>query len=122
MSLGSLDTVSAWHHVLLLCDVRRLCLLFHILQIIVFRTYPSILQYNRINDNGSNETIDPGSVPDLDPAPFVSDLADGNKKKLSRFFAFYFIKVHLHDSSRIKNHKVRKREKPEIMGFLTNFA
>jgi hypothetical protein len=95
--------------VLLLGDVRRLCLFFHILQKIVFRTYPSILQYNGIKDNGSNETIVSGSVPDLNPAPFVTDLEDGNKKKNFQVFCFLLYKVHLHDSSRIKNHTVRKR-------------
>ncbi len=34
------------------------------------------------------------------------------------FFAFYFLKLHLHHSSQIKSHK----KSPEISGFLTNFA
>ncbi len=42
--------------------------------------------------------------PDADPDPtiFVSSLQDVNKKF---FFAFYFLKVHLHHFSEIKNHK-----------------
>jgi hypothetical protein len=51
-----------------------------------------------------------GSLPltDLDPAPdpaiFVSDIQDG------KFFAYYFLKLHLHHFSKIKSHKeVTKR-------------
>ncbi len=36
----------------------------------------------------------------------VSDLYDANKKFIcSQFFAYYFFKVHLHQSSKIKGHK-----------------
>jgi hypothetical protein len=37
------------------------------------------------------------------PAFFVSDLQDVNKKK--SFFAYYFLKVHLHHFSKINSHK-----------------
>ncbi len=38
------------------------------------------------------------------PAIFVSDLQDINKKLL-HFFAYYFLKVHLHHFSKIQSHK-----------------
>ncbi len=47
------------------------------------------------------------SDPDVyaDPAIFISDLQDVNKKILS-FFAYNFLKVvHLHHFSKIKSHK-----------------
>jgi hypothetical protein len=50
--------------------------------------------------------------PDADPALFVSDLQDVNKKLLFflSFFAYYFLKVHLNDFSNTKSHKeVTKR-------------
>jgi hypothetical protein len=42
---------------------------------------------------------------DADPAIFVTDLQDANKKKkfLNSFSAFYFLKVHLHHFSKIKS-------------------
>ncbi len=40
---------------------------------------------------------------DPDPAIFVSDLHDGNKK--FQFFSYYFLKVHLHHFSKQKSHK-----------------
>ncbi len=40
---------------------------------------------------------------DLDPAVFVSDLQDVNI--FSQFFAYYFLKVHLHHFSKIKSPK-----------------
>jgi hypothetical protein len=43
--------------------------------------------------------------PDPDPAFFVIDLQDANKKKFSRFFCYYFLKVHLFHFSEIKSHK-----------------
>ncbi len=50
---------------------------------------------------------------DPDPALFVSDLQDANKT----IFAYYFLKVHLHHSAKIKNHK-----EVEIKVFLTIFV
>jgi hypothetical protein len=40
--------------------------------------------------------------PDPDPAIFVIDLQDANKKYL---FAYYFLMVHLHHFSKIKSPK-----------------
>jgi hypothetical protein len=53
--------------------------------------------------------MDPDADPDTriltsadpDPALFVGDLQEDNNK----FSAFYFLRVHLHHSSKIKNHK-----------------
>jgi hypothetical protein len=43
---------------------------------------------------------------DPDPALFVSDLQDANKKYFFQsFFPFYVLKVHLHHSSKKKCHK-----------------
>jgi hypothetical protein len=51
--------------------------------------------------------MDPG--PDLyqDPAIFVIDLQDANKKLIlfKGFSAYYFLKVHLHHFSKIKSQK-----------------
>jgi hypothetical protein len=56
-------------------------------------------------------TYESGSVdpyycpdPDLGPALFISDLQDASKKP--NFFACYFVKVHLHQSPKIKSHKI----------------
>jgi hypothetical protein len=43
---------------------------------------------------------------DPDPAIFVSDLQDVNKKSFFvSFFAYYFLKGHLHHFSKIKRNK-----------------
>ncbi len=44
---------------------------------------------------------------DPDPAIFVSDLQDVNKKVLffQSSFAYYFLKVHVHNFSKIKSHR-----------------
>jgi hypothetical protein len=44
---------------------------------------------------------------DPDPAIFVIDLQDANKKLifLKNFSAYYFLKVHLHNFSKIKSQK-----------------
>jgi hypothetical protein len=47
--------------------------------------------------------MDLGPNSDPDPAIFVSDLQDINKKLL--FFTYYFLKVYLHHFSKIKSHK-----------------
>ncbi len=49
--------------------------------------------------------VDPDADPD--PAIFVIDLQDANKKLifLTSFSAYYFLKVHLHHFSKIKNQK-----------------
>jgi hypothetical protein len=48
-----------------------------------------------------------GSGSDPDPAIFVIDLQDANKKRIffKRFAAYYFLKVHLHHFSKIKSPK-----------------
>jgi hypothetical protein len=45
--------------------------------------------------------MDPDTAPD--PAIFVTDLQDANKKQF--FSAYYFFKVHLHHFSETKSHK-----------------
>jgi hypothetical protein len=56
-----------------------------------------------------------GSMPrlmDPNPAIFVIDLQDANKKQIFKtiFSAYYFLKVHLHHFSKIKSHtEVTKR-------------
>jgi hypothetical protein len=47
--------------------------------------------------------MDPDSDADSDPAIFVSDLKDINNK-IFKYFAYYFLKVHLHNFSKIKNY------------------
>ncbi len=50
--------------------------------------------------------MDPDSDPDADPAIFVIDLQDANKKLiLKKFSAYYFLKVHFHHFSKIKSPK-----------------
>ncbi len=48
--------------------------------------------------------MDPDSVPDADPDPtiFVIDFQDANKKLIFiyTYFAYYFLKVHLHHFQR----------------------
>jgi hypothetical protein len=57
--------------------------------------------------NGSADAdtdTDPDAAPD--PAVFVIDLQDVNKKLIKEsFFAYYFLKVHLRHSSKIKSKK-----------------
>jgi hypothetical protein len=44
--------------------------------------------------------------PDPDPDIFVLYLQDANKKQIfTKFFAYYFLKVHLHHFSKIKSPK-----------------
>jgi hypothetical protein len=47
---------------------------------------------------------------DPDPALFVSDLQDANKKLFFffKFFAYYFLKVHLHHFSKIKRKVIKQ--------------
>jgi hypothetical protein len=46
------------------------------------------------------------SVADSDPAIFIIDLQDANKKLIKKSFsAYYFLKVHLHYFSKIKSQK-----------------
>ncbi len=51
--------------------------------------------------------MDPDPDADLDPAIFVIDLQHANKKQIfaKRFFAYNFLKVHLHNFSMIKSQK-----------------
>ncbi len=59
---------------------------------------------------------------DPDPSIFVLDLQDANKKLFfSKFFCLleYFLKVHLHNFSKIKSHKeVAKQESRFIFIYL----
>jgi hypothetical protein len=61
--------------------------------------------------------MDPHSNPD--PAIFVIDLQDANKKTnfFKSFSAYYFLKVHLHHFSKTKNKK--KSQTGGIKVFLT---
>jgi hypothetical protein len=45
--------------------------------------------------------------PDQDPAVFVIDLQDANKKLISlkKFSSYHFLKVHLHHFAKIKSPK-----------------
>ncbi len=45
--------------------------------------------------------------PDPDPAIFIIDLQDANKKLILKkvFSDYYFLKIHLHNFSKIKNPK-----------------
>ncbi len=57
---------------------------------------------------------------DPDPDIFVSDLHDVTKKLFffsPRFFAYYFLKVHLHNFSKIKSNKEVTKQQ-ESMFFL----
>jgi hypothetical protein len=64
---------------------------------------------------------DPDPTPD--PSNFVSDLQDGNLKLFfSKFFAFYFMKLHLHHFSKIKSHKKSQNRTVGIKVFRTIFA
>ncbi len=48
---------------------------------------------------------------DPDPAFFVSDLQDVNKKYFFSSKFFYFLKVHLHHFSKIKSHKQKSQNR-----------
>ncbi len=68
---------------------------------------------NKLPDSDS-DPINFGMDPDPDPAIFVSDLQDINKRLFCFVclgcFAYYFQKVHLHHFSKIKSHEeVTKR-------------
>jgi hypothetical protein len=48
----------------------------------------------------------PLTNPDPEPAIFVIDLQDANKKlKYKKIFAYYFLKLHLHHFSTIRSPK-----------------
>jgi hypothetical protein len=50
--------------------------------------------------------MDPDLDADLDPAIFISDLQDVNKKIFFlSLFAYFFWKVHLHHFLKLKSHK-----------------
>jgi hypothetical protein len=55
----------------------------------------------------------------MDPAFFVSSWQDYNKKSVlfQSFFAYYFLKVNLHQSSNIKSHKELKKIVNRNQGF-----
>jgi hypothetical protein len=56
---------------------------------------------------------------DPDPAIFVSDLEEVNKKNFLGFFVYFLLKVHLHNFSKIKSYEEVKKQQ-EL--FLTIFA
>jgi hypothetical protein len=49
--------------------------------------------------------MDSDPDPDPDPAIFVIDLQDASKKLNTIFSAYYFLKVHLHQFSKIKSNE-----------------
>jgi hypothetical protein len=54
---------------------------------------------------------------DTDPALFVIDLQDAKTNFfLSKFFANYYLKEHLHHSSQIKSHKTVEIKDPDPGG------
>jgi hypothetical protein len=57
--------------------------------------------------------MDPDPDADQDPVIFVSDLQDVDKKLIfsPSFFAYYFLKVHLHHFSKIKSHEEVTKQK-----------
>jgi hypothetical protein len=61
--------------------------------------------------------------PDPDPAIFVIDLQDASKKIIFNtiFSASYFLKVHLHNFSKIKSKKESQNSRTQGV-FLTIFA
>jgi hypothetical protein len=67
--------------------------------------------------------MDPNSNPDPDPAIFIIDLQDANKKLIKKksFSAYYFLKVHLGRFSKIKSKK-KSHKTIEINVFLSIFA
>jgi hypothetical protein len=62
--------------------------------------------------------IDPDSDLDPDPAIFVIDLQDANKKQifLKSLSAYFFLKVYLHQFSKIISKKSHKRKGPKTYG------
>jgi hypothetical protein len=59
--------------------------------------------------------------PDLDPDPSISSLTFKTPtNKIKSFSAYYFLKIHLHNFSKLKSPKEVKTE--EIKVFLTSFA
>jgi hypothetical protein len=63
---------------------------------------------------------------DPDPAIFVIDLQDANKKKnLKKSFCLlptYFLKVHLHHFSKIKKNKSQNSRNQDFYYYLSIFA
>jgi hypothetical protein len=64
--------------------------------------------------------MDPDSDPD--PAIFVIDLQDAGKKQIfyTVFSAYYFLKLHLHNFSKIKSQK--ESQNSGNQGFSYNFT
>ncbi len=61
---------------------------------------------------------DPDPTPTPDPAIFVSDLQEGNKKL--NLFPYYFLKVLLYNFSKIKSHKEISTSRNQ--GFSSSFC
>ncbi len=66
--------------------------------------------------------MDPDPDSDPDPAIFVIDFHDASQKLIFNtiFFAYYFLKVHLHPFSKIKSQK--EPENSSNQGFSYIFA
>ncbi len=63
--------------------------------------------------------MDPDSDPDPDPAIFVIDLQHASKKIIFNtiFSAYYFLKVHLHNFSKIKSQKESQNRRNQVFSF-----
>jgi hypothetical protein len=96
---------------------RRYWISFFMLQIIPISVLQirDILVQIRIH---TSDFLDPTP----DPAIFVSDLQEGNKNNnfSAKFFAYYFLKVHLHHFSKIKS--INKSQKSRNQGFSYYFC
>jgi hypothetical protein len=72
--------------------------------------FEPVLRIHEILDSDPDADPDPRiylRLMDLDPVIFVSDLQGASTKLIffQSFFAYYFLKVHLHNFSKMKNHK-----------------
>ncbi len=74
---------------------------------------PHIYKVLRIHDISADPCIslmDPDAY--TDPAIFIIDLKDVNKKLIeTKFSAYYFLKVHLHNFSKVKSQKKSKNSR-----------
>jgi hypothetical protein len=63
--------------------------------------------------------MDPDPDADPDPATFIIDLQEANKKLIFflRFSAFYYLKVHLHNFSKIKSPKEVKNSRNQSLSY-----
>jgi hypothetical protein len=63
--------------------------------------------------------MDPDPDADPDPSIFIIDLQDANKKLIEKksFPAYYFLKVLLHNFSKIKSQKEVTKDQDQDQGF-----